>query len=249
LCSLSQWQEKKIGWHKNEVNEGLQEHGSHILPYFAEEAACPAVDDPDYQGVRVFVPLCGKTLDLAFFASQPSVIEVVGVDGIQQALDEFSQEHPELKLQPTSSASSDDGGFDRLVGEKISLLKGDFFELDSKATGGKFDAVWDRGSMVAISPDLRHNYADVLGKLISPGGKILLMALERREGEEEALNAGPPFSLSEVDVRNVYSGKDWVESITILKETDLFAKDPAEAERFPGLTSFFELAILIQKKG
>jgi thiopurine S-methyltransferase len=182
---------------------------------------------------------------MAFFASQPSVIDVVGVDGIQQALDEFSKEQPQLKLQPSTSI---DGRFDRLVGEKISLLKGDFFDLDDKATCGQFDVVWDRGSMVAITPDLREKYADVLGRLISPGGKILLAALERREGEEEAKKGGPPFSLSEADVRNIYSSKDWVKSITLLEETDLIAKDPAEAERRPGLTSFFELVILIQKK-
>ncbi len=193
----------------------------------------------------MFVPLCGKSLDMAFFASQPSVIDVVGVDGIQQALDEFSKEQPQLKLQPSTSI---DDRFDRLVGENISLLKGDFFELDDQATCGQFDAVWDRGSMVAITPDLREKYADVLGRLISPGGKILLAALERREGEEEAKKGGPPFSLSEDDVRNIYSSKDWVESITLLEETDLIAKDPAEAERRPGLTSFFELVILIQKK-
>jgi thiopurine S-methyltransferase len=128
------------------------------------------------------------------------------------------------------------------------LLKGDFFDLDHQTTSGTFDAVWDRGSMVAITPDLRDKYADVLGKLISPGGKILLVALERREGEEEARNAGPPFSLSEADVRNIYSRKDWVESITLLEEIDVFAKAPAEAARFPGVTKFFELVFLIQKK-
>jgi thiopurine S-methyltransferase len=196
--------------------------------------------------VRVCVPLCGKTVALSFFARQPSVIEVMGIDGIQQALDKFNQEHPELNLHPTKLAG--DGRFDRLAGEKITLLKGDFFDLDAHATGGQFDAVWDRGSMVAITPDLRDQYADVLGKLISPGGKILLSALERREGDEEVRKAGPPFSLSESDVRNIYSGKDWVESITVLEETDMFAKDPAEKDRFPGLTSFFELAILVQKK-
>lgn len=244
---MTKWQERKTAWHKDEVNHVIQKHGHKILPYFEDEASCPAPDHPDFQGVRVFVPLCGKTVDLAFFASQPAVTEVVGVDGIQQALDEFSQEHPELKLQATESAGN--GKFPRLAGEKISLLKGDFFDLDAEATGGQFDAVWDRGSMVAITPDLRDQYADVLGKLIRPRGKILLSALERREGDEEARKAGPPFSLSESDVRNIYSGKDWVKSITILEETDMFAKDPAEKERFPGLTSFFELAILVEKKG
>lgn len=228
------------------MNDSLQKFGNHIVPHLGDETSCPPRDHPDYRGVRVFVPLCGKTLDMTYLANQPSVTEVVGVDGIQQALDEFSQENQELKLQP--STPSGGGRFARLVGDKISLIQGDFFDLDEEAIGGQCEAVWDRGSMVAITPNLRDKYADVLGKLISPGGKILLVALDRREGDEEARNTGPPYTLSESDVRSIYS-KDWVESITVIQETDLFAKDPGEAEKYPGLISFFELVILIQKKG
>ena len=66
---------------------------------------------------RVLVPLCGaspagaamarvpdtllagKTHDLAWLATQGGATEVVGVEFVQQALEDFAKEHAELKLK------------------------------------------------------------------------------------------------------------------------------------------------------
>ena len=67
---------------------------------------------------RVLVPLCGalprallrralahpacaagKTHDLAWLATHSGAKEVVGVEFVQQALEEFAKEHAELKLK------------------------------------------------------------------------------------------------------------------------------------------------------
>jgi thiopurine S-methyltransferase len=107
------------------------------------------------------------------------------------------------------------------VGDKVLLLKGDFFDLDEIATDGRFDAVFDRASLVAIDPTLRTDYVQVMRKLIRPGGKILLVVIERMSGnEEEDKTAGPPFSVPEAQVRALYETQAWVKAVTLLEEME-----------------------------
>ncbi|CAB9508001.1 Thiopurine S-methyltransferase [Seminavis robusta] len=228
----NRWDEKRIGWHREEVNPGLIKYGT------VDKDSCPA------EGLRWFVPLCGKTVDMAYLASQETTAEVVGVDGVLKALESFVEDHPELKIEQQPPT----GKFEKLTGTKITLLKGDFFALDVEATGGQFDTVFDRASMVAIDPSLREDYVNVIGKLLKPGGKIILGTLERRTGEEEAVKKGPPFSISEAEVRRLYEKLDWVESITLVEEIDEFARTPEDKIRYEGVTSLYELYFLIQAK-
>ena len=52
------------------------------------------------------IVLSGKTHDLAWLAKQPGVAEVVGVEFVRQALDEFAAEHKELPLKKRVVTSS-----------------------------------------------------------------------------------------------------------------------------------------------
>lgn len=229
-----------IGWHLDDVNESLVKYGKHILP--ADADSCPD------EGVRIFVPLCGKTVDLAYLASKDGV-SVVGLDGIRLALDEFAKEQPSLEIQPLASRDADDK-YERFQGKDITLLKGDFFDLDETTAGGRFDAIWDRASIIAIQPGLREQYVETISKVLKPGGTLLLSVLERRTGSEEGVKAGPPFSVPEAEVRRLYEGQDWVESVELLAEVDEFERSPANKERFgsSGVTSMYELVFLIKAK-
>ena len=60
---LQRWREHRIGFHRDEVMPLLVQHW-------------PALKVP--RGTRVFVPLCGKTLDMAWFAQQE--LRVLGAD-------------------------------------------------------------------------------------------------------------------------------------------------------------------------
>jgi len=236
----SQWNADQIAFHKQGVNDALLKHGgATIIPNYDDETCA--------NPVRVFVPLCGKTVDMAFLAKHGSVSEVVGIEGIRKALESYAEEQPDLDIKPVESLDT----FERFVGKKTTLLKGDFFALDSDATGGKFDSIWDRGSMVAIDPRLRESYVNVMKNLLKPGGTILLVTLERRTGTDEGVRAGPPFSLSEEEVRAFYESQDWVDSVSLLDERDEFATSPeADITRFTssGLTSLFELVFKIKAK-
>jgi thiopurine S-methyltransferase len=181
---------------------------------------------------------------MAYLAKLSSVKEVVGIDGIRKALEEFAEEQPELNVSQQPQV----GNYERFVGTKITLLKGDLFEFDELAAGGRFGAIFDRASLVAIQPTLRNEYVRVMGNVIAPGGKILLVTIERKSSDEEAVNKGPPFSLSEQVVRDLYGGEDWVESISLLEQEDTFVKEPEQKARYEGLDSMMELTFLIQAK-
>lgn len=206
------WETNTLGWHRSDVNDVIKAHGAKLLQ--ADEAC-----DVD---MRVFVPLCGKSLDVAFFARDEGVTEVVGVDGIKKALLEFSNENPDLELKEADPI----GSYEVLKGNKITLLKGDFFELTDASTGGKFAAIYDRASLVAIQPDLREKYAATMGQLIAPGGKILLVTVEHDTG------TGPPFSILDSDVRSLYQGQDWVSSITQLNSDGTELDDRGRLSRW-----------------
>uniref|UniRef100_A0A7S1D8X3 thiopurine S-methyltransferase n=2 Tax=Cyclophora tenuis TaxID=216820 RepID=A0A7S1D8X3_CYCTE len=235
----SRWNDNAIGWHIPDVHESLLKHGHQIIPQFtSKEETC---SNP----VRVFVPLCGKTVDMAFLARHKSVSEVVGIDGIKKALEEFSSENPDLGLAEKESSDA----YERLVGKNILLLKGDFFELNEASVGGLFDSVWDRASIVAIDPSLREDYVRVTKGLVKPGGTLLVSTFERRTGTEQGIKGGPPFSVPESEVRRLYESQDWVESVELLEEINQYEKSPASKKfESQGVTSLFELVFVIKVK-
>jgi len=244
------WVEHKLGWHRADVHPCLSKYFSHVTDN------CPSEQDKERraEGLRWLVTLCGKTVDMAYLATREMTAHVVGVDGIRIALDEFAAEHKDLQIGPkTDQVTSANENYEVLAGNKISLLKGDFFALDESATGGSFDVIWDRASMVAIQPALREEYVQTSsGNIKKPGCKNLSASIEKRTGTEEGISKGPPFSIPESEVRRLYEGQDWVESVTLLEEIDEFsdANDPEKSKRFisEGVTSMYELCFLILAK-
>jgi thiopurine S-methyltransferase len=235
-----QWEAKRIGFHLPEMNPVLQKYAPQLFQ--SSSTTSSSSDDPeDCSATRVFVPLCGKTVDMAYLTS---MAEVVGVEGIKTALEEFQLEQPDLQIEHQPGIQN---GFERFVGTKIMLLKGDFFELTTEDTNGSFDVIYDRASMVAIQPELRSSYVDVLGRLLSKGGKILLVVLDRR-GTEEAIKKGPPFSIPEATVLEFYEGLDWVESVTLLEQQDTLTEGQKEQGPFQGLDQLLETVYLIEAK-
>jgi thiopurine S-methyltransferase len=195
------WSKDQIGWHEVGVHRALEKYGDRIFP--AEDTKTSTCSNP----IRVFVPLCGKSVDMAFISKKGSVATVVGVDGVQKALEEFANEQPDLEIKQEDSDST----FGRFVGKNIMLLHGDFFETDEKATDGRFEVIFDRASLVAIQPKLREDYVKVMSGLIKPGGLILLVVLVRSDEN------GPPFSVPEEEVRRLYEGQPWVEEVSLLE--------------------------------
>ncbi|KXN68658.1 hypothetical protein CONCODRAFT_86367 [Conidiobolus coronatus NRRL 28638] len=66
----------------------------------------------------------------------------------------------------------------------------------------KVDAVFDRGSMVAILPKLRKDYIKFMQKWVKPGSKLLLHGPEY----DTSLKEGPPFNVNDTHITKLYEG-------------------------------------------
>jgi thiopurine S-methyltransferase len=189
------WQEGRIGFHQDRATPALVEH----WPSLGVAA-----------GARVFVALCGKSLDMAWLAA--CGMHVLGVELSRIAVEQFFAEHG---LDPDVH-DADDGVHYRAGG--IEIVCGDAFALDG-ALLATCDAVFDRAALIALPRDLRHRYATELYRRLPAGCRGLLVTLEYPQHEK----VGPPFAVPEDEVRSSFS-HDW--SVELLDRRDILATQP-----------------------
>ncbi|MFP4616416.1 MAG: thiopurine S-methyltransferase [Thiohalospira sp.] len=174
---LDRWKNNHLGWHLEKVNP-------HLLDFWPEM--------PVPEGGRVFVPLCGKTVDMHWLATERGH-PVVGVEISEQACREFFAEHG---LEPEVA---DEGAFRRFSAAGVTILCGDFFDLD-RAALGPVDGVFDRASFIALPPEMRERYARAMHDLLPNRPPILFWTLEY---PQEEMN-GPPFAVHEPEMQALY---------------------------------------------
>lgn len=171
------WRAKELGWHQPSPNPMLVAH----LPSLGLQP-----------GSRVFVPLCGKTLDIGWLAGRG--FRVVGVELVESAaLELFAG----LGVEPRID---DAGRLRRLSAEGVDVLVGDLFDLDAGALGA-VDGVWDRAALIALPAGLRLRYARRLRALAGAAPQLLVALVY-----DESVMAGPPFSVPPDEVERLYGG-------------------------------------------
>jgi thiopurine S-methyltransferase len=212
---LDRWQESCIGFHQDAPTPLMLKHW-------------PAVGASP--GSRVFVPLAGKSLDMAWFASQG--YRVLGAELSPLAVAQFFESQG---VEPSVGAAAD--GIHHRAGP-IELVQGDVFALDAEAIAS-CTAVFDRAAIIALPREMRERYVrEVYGKL--PRGCLgLLITLEYPQHEK----AGPPFSVPEAEVRTSFAG-GW--EVELLERRDILAEQPAfQAE---GLTALETVVYRLQRR-
>lgn len=140
------------------------------------------------EGSRVFVPLCGMSLDMIWLADQGH--EVIGVELSPIAVRTFFREN-HLEAVRTRN-----GTFDCWQSGKLSILCGDFFAL-TKEDLGHIDAVYDRAALTALAEGIRGHYVAQLRLLVPDACEILLLTVEDAEAWEttdQALAAADEIS-------------------------------------------------------
>ena len=190
------WADNQIGFHQDAPTPLLLKH----WPALGIAA-----------GAQVFVPLAGKSLDMAWLASQGH--RVLGVELSQLAVEQFFAEHD---LQPGIRETKYGRHY---TANGIELICGDAFALDADALRD-CAAVFDRAALIALPPELRERYASELYASLPTGSRGLLVTLEYPQEERP----GPPFSVTEDEVRALYS-RDW--------QVDLLDRRPIPPEH-PG---------------
>jgi len=171
------WQANKIGFHLGAVNPYLVEYWPGLKLH---------------AGSRVFVPLCGKSLDMLWLAEQG--YDVTGVEISPLAVRAFFEEN---RLPPPQVEQR--GAFEIWSVPQISLICGDFFELQA-AQLGEVAAVYDRASLIALPPEMRADYVAHLQNLCPAAPPHLLITLEY----EQQNMTGPPFSVVAEEVQALY---------------------------------------------
>lgn len=211
---LEMWREGRIPFHRSEVGPEL------------------ALRWPDLgvpEGARVFVPLAGKSVDMAWLRSRGH--EVVAVDVAEIAAREFFAERG---LEPDVAP---DPPFLRFEAGGFTYYAGDFFDLDRRRLGGA-SAFYDRAALVALPPDVRVRYAERMAALLPAGARGLLLTIDYPQSVME----GPPFSVGEGEVRRLYGGAFRVEKLS--QETREAAGHLVEK----GLRSFVDLAFALERR-
>ena len=173
----SRWHEGRIGFHLPQLNIYLKRFSTHLLK-----------SEPE----NIFVPLCGKTLDLPWLANRTK--KVIGVELVSQAVEEFYRENEiSYSIQPA-------GKLQLFKSDSIDIYHGDFFDLTREETGS-FEAIYDRGSIVALARPERQKYVEHLLSFLAPGGRLLLITLEY---DQEQMS-GPPFSVSDTEIEILFT--------------------------------------------
>ena len=209
------WHDNQIGFHQDKPTPLLLKHW-------------PAIGMP--MGAKIFVPLAGKSLDMVWFASQG--YRVLAVELSPVAVRQFISEHgvvPEVRESRY--------GTHYLAGA-VELVCGDVFSLDADALAD-FSAVFDRAALIALPPELRKRYVSDVYSLLPQGCRGLLITLEYPQHEKQ----GPPFSVTEAEVRELYS-RDW--SVEVLERRDILAQQPSFAEE--GVTSLETVVYRLQRR-
>ena len=124
---------------------------------------------------RVFVPLCGKSLDMIWLAKQGHV--VIGVELSPVAVKAFFHEN---HLRPTRRKV---GQFTLWQHGRISILCGDYFSL-TVAELGQIDTVYDRAALTALPEDIRTLYVAHLGLILTDSTTVFLLTTEDSDETE-----------------------------------------------------------------
>ncbi len=202
------WQAGQIGFHQSAVDARLQQHW-------------PALNLAN--GSRVFVPLCGKSLDLLWLRERSHM--VTGVELSALALESFCMEHGVLARRRLLD------GFDVYEAANLSLYRGDFFALTPGLLGA-VAAVYDRAALISWQPQFRAAYVEHVTSLTTPGVQTLLVTMQY----PQAQMSGPPFCVTADDVDRLYSR---THAIQELSRNDILASEPRLRSR--GLTQLHEV--------
>lgn len=178
---LDRWNSGRTGWHEAAGNTGLKAHWPRLAA-----------------GSRILVPLCGKSPDMLWLAEQGC--RVTGVEMSEIAVRAFFSEN-DLPYK-----TEEQGKLKRHVADELSIeiFCGDYFSLNADP----FDALYDRGALVALPGEVRPKYVQQTQALLKPGAIKFIVTLEY----DQSVVPGPPFSVSAGELAGYWGDLERVEA-------------------------------------
>jgi len=183
------WEKNEIGFHEDKPNPLLVKH-------FHELAVA--------RGRRIFVPLCGKTLDISWLLSRG--YRVAGAELSQLAIEQLFME---LGMQPEITTV---GNVEQWSANNLDIFVGDIFAVSEKMLG-PIDAVYDRAALVAFPEDMRKRYTAHLTDVTTKSPQLLICY-----EYDQSLMDGPPFSVNNEEVHRHYAT---TYDLTLLSSTEV----------------------------
>jgi len=183
-------------WEKNEIAFHASEANPLLLKYFKALSLA--------KGRRVFLPLCGKTLDISWLLSNG--YRVAGAELSQIAIEQLFKE---LGVEPKVTELGESYHYSE---KNIDIFVGDIFDLSSERLG-PVDAVYDRAALVALPEDMRPRYTAHLTKIADHARQLLICY-----AYDQSAMDGPPFSVNNEEVKKHY--RDHYD-LTLLASTDV----------------------------
>jgi thiopurine S-methyltransferase len=178
------WKHGDIGFHENATNLFLVAHfGTLNLA----------------KGSRVFLPLCGKTRDAAWLLA--CGYRIAGAELSELAINQLFEE---LGLEPEICKV---GQLLRYRAEGIDIFAGDIFAVSAECIG-PISAIYDRAALVALPASVRKHYTAHLMH-ITGAAPQLLVTYEYNQ----LLMDGPPFSVSECEIKHHYGASYQVKPV------------------------------------
>jgi len=212
---LERWQSRQIGFHQSGIHPFL-------------ERWWPSLGVPT--DARVYVPLCGKSLDMVWLAVRGHA--VAGTELVGLAIQEFFGE------QDATAAATRHGPFLRHAAGAFEIFEGDALAMTPELLG-PVQAAYDRAALVALPPAMRAQYADSFARLMPSGARVLLVAFEY----PQHMKSGPPFSVEPNEVLALY-GRQF--DVRELERVDLIGSSPKFAEA--GISTLHEVAYSLQRR-
>jgi len=179
------WQEGRIGFNQSAVNPLLIEYFNRLNLS---------------TGSRIFVPLCGKSIDMVWLAMQGC--DVVCVELVETAVQEFFAEQniePTVYQQVDNPTTKSYQG--QLSGQTITLWVADIFALTAKDIGA-IDAVYDKAALIALPADMRVQYSEQIRKISGKASQLLITL-----NYDQSKKNGPPFSINSEQLQQYYGGR------------------------------------------
>jgi len=173
---LQRWENREIGFDQASANPFMKE-------YFG------ALNLQEKS--RVFVPLCGKTVDISWLLEQG--YDVVAIELSEQAVIELFEA---LGISPEILEA---GELKQYHSQHLDVFVGDIFDLTVDLVG-EIDAIYDRAALVALTTEVRKTYAEHL-RTLSNNAPQLLLCFEY----DQSLMNRTPYSVEADEVKEHYA--------------------------------------------
>lgn len=193
------WDNNDAGWHYDTVNRNLEKF---IIDFVS--------NGQSLVGKAIFVPLCGKTIDMKWLYDKG--FTVVGVEAVEKPILEFfAEQNLEFNVEEAGAFTKYSTKDSRLI-----IFKGNLFDFSKDTAGFKFDHSWDRGSLVAIEKETQKQYGELFSKIMKTGSTGLLEIFEY----DPEVHSRQPFPIFVNDVESVFAPSFTFEEVNRQEDTN-----------------------------